>query len=126
MKSAVVSLIFLLVISCGKEKNQQVLPPQKMKDVLWDLVRADFYVSDFIMHDSLKNKKHESQELYNEVFRIHHITKEQVKSSIIYYQSHPEEFKPILDSLAVKSTEPVRFWIRDSTNMRKSVDTVIQ
>ena len=70
-----------------------------MRQVMWDMMRADEYVSHFVMKDSTKRKKDELEKMYDEIFRLHGITQGQFKRSFDYYTSSPELFRPIIDSL---------------------------
>lgn len=70
-----------------------------MRKLMWDLMRADAYVSDFIMKDSTRNPKTESVILYEQVFNIHSTTEENFKKSLAFYQSRPDLLKVITDSL---------------------------
>jgi len=94
-------LLTLLFFSCSeKEKKKNILPENKMREVMWDMVRADQYVSDYLLRDSSRHKKDESVRLYEEIFHIHKISREQFKKSLDYYTSQPDLFRPIIDSLA--------------------------
>jgi len=67
---------------------------------MWDMIRADQYVSDFLLKDSTRKKMNESLKLYKEIFSIHKISEKQFKESLDYYSSRPDLFRPIIDSLA--------------------------
>ena len=101
------SIVFVIVIfSCErKEKQNNVLPEKKMREVMWDMIRADQYVSDFLLRDSSKKKKDESVRLYDEIFRLHQITADEFKKSLAYYSSRPDLMRPIIDSLAARKNE---------------------
>ena len=107
MRSFVVILFLIVFVpSCNnKKKRLAVLPEKQMREVMWDMIRADEYVSDFIMKDSTRNKKNESIKLYDEIFEVHKITREEFKKSLDYYSSRPDLFKPIIDSLAVRKND---------------------
>lgn len=107
-------LLIILIISCAKkEKRPGVLPEKKMRAVMWDLIRADQYLSDYLLKDSAISKNDQSIRLYEEIFQLHHITKDQFKKSLNYYSSQPDLFRPLLDSLAKRTSEfmqpPTRF-----------------
>ncbi len=97
-------LAFILLVSffsCSeKEKRKDILSQNQMEEVMWDLMRADQYVSGFLLKDSTHNKKNESVKLYEEIFFIHKITRDQFKTSFDYYTSRPDLFRPIIDSLS--------------------------
>jgi hypothetical protein len=99
-------LLGFLFFSClQKEKKPNVLPENKMREVMWDMMRADQYVSDLVSKDSSRNKKNESIKLYDEIFHIHKVTRGQFKKSLDYYSSQPDLFQPIIDSLAKRKNE---------------------
>jgi len=96
----------ILIISnfaCIRDNKipKDVIPQNQMRKVMWDLMRADAYVTDFIMKDSSRDKKAESAKLYEKVFDIHFTTRETFKKSLAFYQSRPDLFKAISDSLRV-------------------------
>jgi len=104
-------LLFILFLSCSeKEQKKDILPEKEMREVMWDMMRADQYVAAFLLKDSTRNKKAESIKLYEEIFHIHKITREQFKTSFDYYSSQPDLFRPIIDFLAKRkiTTAPIR------------------
>src|SRR6187431_1102254 len=98
--SLFISLI-ILNFGCVQDKKipKDVLPQNEMRKIMWDLMRADAYVSAFIMKDSTKNQKAESAILYEKIFDIHSTTQETFKKSLVFYQNRPDLFKAISDSL---------------------------
>jgi hypothetical protein len=107
MKHILRFLLFTTILfSCGKkEEKTDVLSQNKMREVMWDMIRADQWVSDLLIKDSSKNKKEESIKLYEEVFHIHRITKDEFKKSLDYYSSRPDLFRPVIDSLAKRKND---------------------
>jgi len=100
-----------LTFGCIQDKKipKDVLPQNEMRKVMWDLMRADAYVSAFIMKDSTKDQKTESAILYEKIFDIHSTTQEAFKKSLAFYQDRPDLFKAISDSLRIderKALEP--------------------
>ncbi len=78
-----------------------VLPQKKMQAILWDMMRADQFLADYVLsRDSTKNRKTESIKLYKQVFAIHHVSKEEFQRSFSFYKSHPALLKVIMDSLS--------------------------
>jgi len=97
------ALTCLLLISCsGSKVPKDVLPPQKMQAVLWDAMLADEMADYYVRKDSL-NALSKHAELYQQVFTIHKISKDDFKKSLRFYESHPDLLKPIFDSLQKKS-----------------------
>ena len=97
-------LLIILIISnfgCIRDNKvpKDVIPQNQMRKIIWDLMRADAYVTDFVMKDSTLDKKAESAKLYEKIFEIHSTTGENFKKSLAFYQSRPDLFKAISDSL---------------------------
>lgn len=111
-------LVIITFFSCSKkESKSDILPEGEMREIMWDMIRADQYVASFLLKDSTRNKKDESVSLYEEIFHIHKITRKQFKTSFDYYSSRPDLFRPIMDSLAKRKVEPTR--IRSNRPVRK-------
>ncbi|HEV8272696.1 MAG TPA: DUF4296 domain-containing protein [Chitinophagaceae bacterium] len=94
-------ILIILTFGCIQDKKipKDILPQNEMRKIMWDLMRADAYVSTFIMKDSTKNQKTESVILYEKIFYIHSTTRENFKKSLAFYESRPDLFKAISDSL---------------------------
>ena len=107
MRTGLLILYASLLLAGCKSKDyipNSVLPQLKMKAVLWDMIRADQYLADFVLNkDSTLNRKTESIQFYQQVFNIHHISKEEFRHSFSFYRSHPALLKIIMDSLSVIS-----------------------
>ena len=102
------SIAFVIILfSCARKHKQEknVLPEKKMREVMWDMIRADQYVSDYLLKDSTKKKKDESVKLYDEIFRLHKTTAGEFKKSLAYYSSRPDLMQPIIDSLSARKND---------------------
>ncbi len=100
MKNFLLIVLICVFISCSNNKVPKgILPKPKMENVLWDLMRADEFVMNYVRKDSTRSKKQESIKLYQQVFQIHKITKEEFEKSFSFYKKHPEILKPLLDTL---------------------------
>lgn len=79
---------------------RDMLSPKKMQEVLWDMMRADIFVNDYVSKkDSAADKKRESIQLYQQILHIHGISKEEFQKSYAFYQTRPVLLKSIMDSL---------------------------
>ena len=92
----------ILILSCRSEKQREgILPEKKMRVVLWDMTRADQFLTDFVFsRDTSINKLDESLKMYNRIFAIHQVTKEEFRQSFQYYREHPDLLKSLLDSVS--------------------------
>lgn len=103
MKPLLFSLISMLIgLGACVNKNKvpgDILSQEKMKLVLFDLARSDQFIADFASKDSTLNKKQESLRLYEEVFALHQIKREDFKKSLDFYRMHPDLLRVVMDSL---------------------------
>lgn len=98
----VLGLIFF--ISCGNNEEMPagILKPDKMQAVLWDVIQAEAFTEQFIKKDSSKDAVKENLKMQQEIFAVHHITKELFYKSYDYYKTNGTELKKILDSIIVQ------------------------
>jgi hypothetical protein len=83
-----------------------ILSPKEMQAVMWDMLRADQFLTSFVFNkDSTLNKTTESIKYYQQVFSIHQISEEEFQKSFSYYKAHPSLFKIIMDSLSKTTTD---------------------
>ena len=139
MRTPLFIICCLLIITGCKNKNRipaGIIPQKKMQAVVWDMMRADQFLTDYVLpKDTSLDKRTERTRLYSQVFAIHQISKEQYEKSFSYYKTHPALFKIIMDSLSHPKSEaptemvkpPIR---RDSfqqpPQMRPQADSVIR
>lgn len=92
--------------SCGghDEIPEGILKPEKMQAVLWDVLKAEAFTSEFIKKDSAKDAVAENFKLQQEVFAIHKISKTDFYDSYDFYKSNTRMFKVILDSIIAKGS----------------------
>ncbi len=107
MKAGLLILFFSFFFAGCKSRNKipkKILPQTKMEAVLFDMIRADKFLTDFVfIKDTSLNKDTSSIKLYQQIFRIHHISKQEFQQSFSFYRSHPDLFKTVLDSLYARS-----------------------
>lgn len=98
--------ILTCIYSCTDKDSipKRVLAPAKMENVLWDMIQAERYSTTFLKRDSTKDNKLETFKLYDEVFQIHKITREQFVESYKFYLSRPDIMKTLLDSLSTMAS----------------------
>jgi hypothetical protein len=97
-------LAAVLLAACTRDSPPRgILPRPEMESVLWDLIQANQYSFTFIAKDSGKvSVKDEDLKLYEEVFELHHTTREKFQESYAWYMKHPELVRNIFDSLLAK------------------------
>ncbi len=105
IRRCIVLFVIITFISCGNKNKMPagILKPDKMQAVLWDVIRANAFTTEFIKKDSLKNAAEENIKLQQQVFAIHHISREDFYKSYEYYKSHSAVMKEIMDSMITQA-----------------------
>lgn len=101
------ALLILLFIACTNKTKipTDVLARDEMEKVMWDMIQADRFSSQFLERDSVikKNIKTETFKLYEKVFQLHKITREEFVHSFKFYLSRPDINKVLFDSLSARA-----------------------
>lgn len=109
MRTFLLILIILFFTMGCKSKNEipdTVLSQKKMQIILWDMMRADQFLTDYVINkDPSLNKTTESLKYYQQIFAIHKISRDEFQHSFSFYKSHPALLKLILDSISTPANE---------------------
>ncbi len=121
-------LFFILTIffsACVRNNKipKGIIAQNEMRELMWDLMRADAYISEFVMKDSSRNQKAESAILYEQIFTIHSTTAEIFKRSLAFYQNRPDLLKAITDSLRSDEKKAQEYRPRDK---KPQIDTAFR
>jgi hypothetical protein len=99
-------LCVLLAVTGCSEKDKipsGVIGKEEMEKILWDMMLADQYAANYIVKDSAKvNVKVETLKLYEEVFRLHKVSRDEFRKSFQFYQERPDITRPMFDSLLAR------------------------
>lgn len=102
----VAGLLCMLLIAGCSEKDKipsNVLDKEQMGAILWDMMQADQYAANYLIKDSAKvNVKMETLKLYEEVFRLHKVTRDEFRKSFQFYQDRPDITRVLFDSLIAR------------------------
>lgn len=97
--------IILLLFSCRNKQTIQsvLLNPDKMQAVLWDIIRADAFTTQYIKYKPAKNEFSENALLQKQIFALHKVRKEDFYYSFDYYKVHSSLMRTMLDSMINKA-----------------------
>jgi len=98
-------LCIVLIAGCSEKDSipSDVMGKEEMGSVLWDMMQADQYATTYLIKDSSKvNVKMETLKLYEEVFRLHKVTREEFRKSFQFYQDHPDITRVLFDTLIAR------------------------
>ena len=96
-------LIVLMMAGIGCSDKDSlpsgILGREDMQNVLWDMIQADQYSTYFAKDSGRINLKLENMRLYDQVFQLHHVSREKFTKSYKYYMANPVLTQALLDSL---------------------------
>jgi Domain of unknown function (DUF4296) len=102
MRAAAVCLL-LLIVSCTNRTHvpKEILQPDSMAVLMREMIIASQYAAQSIMKDSTKKDKiKENQQLMEDIFQLHHITRDEFKKSLSFYEARPDLNKILFDSMS--------------------------
>lgn len=115
----------LLIYSCGDSRPKDVLSFNDMRAVMWDIMRADQFMGDFIFaKDSAANKTAVSAEWYGKVLALHGISQQAFKKSYQYYSAHPKLLKDLMDSVSKQVDTSAAWSPRPADSIRKDIKSI--
>lgn len=95
-----IAFIATFLFACKtKQDNKKILPINSMKLVLWDMLKADEWYNQTTIKDTLHVRLKENFLYYEEVYKVHQINKDQFYNSYKFYETHPDQFKVLIDSV---------------------------
>jgi len=119
----------LMILACSRKEKipADILPPEKMQSVLWDMIGAGEYITTFVVVKDSIDKEFESLKLYEEVLRMHHVTREQFKKSFAWYRNRPQIMKTMVDTLSKRASRlaPPNLKPASDTLLKKKVITTV-
>ncbi len=104
MRILFVLLTVLLLACTNSTVPSDIIPAQKMENILWQLMQSDEYVNIQVAKDSLKKSNTEKMKIYQQVFDLNGTSMSEFKKSYQYYMAHPDITKIMFDSIAAKAT----------------------
>ncbi len=110
-------LLAAILAGCGNKNKipSNIMPREKMDSVLWDMLRAGEFVNGYVLAtDTGAARGSKSVAVYEEVLRVHKITRAQFDESFAWYRAHPDQMKRLLDTLAKRP------YTGDSTGVKRT------
>lgn len=99
MRLLIIPVLIILNACSSSPVPKGILPPQRMQKIVYDLIRIDEFINNFVVKDSTVDMKKKRSILYEQAFRVNNTTRKEFYSSYKYYQQHPSIQKALFDSL---------------------------
>lgn len=94
---------FFCIAACNLPVLGGEMSIDQMKVVMWDMMKADELNNLQATKDTGFAIKKMNFAYYEQVFKLHEISREQFYRSLKYYESHPPQMKILIDSLDLYS-----------------------
>jgi hypothetical protein len=93
----------LLFFSCSRKDAvpQNLIQQKEMQLVVWDILQADELAMQNKLADSSLVLKNESFRLYDQVFALHKVSRDQFFKTYRYYQEHPGLYKTLMNGVKI-------------------------
>lgn len=82
-----------------KEVNKDIIPFNKMKVVMLQLLQVDEYYNRMNMRDSTLRIEQKNVKFYKQVFDLNGVKRADFYATLAYYEARPIEFKVLMDSV---------------------------
>lgn len=100
-------LIILIIAGCTDNTKipPGIIEKPRMEKILWDMMQADRFVASFIMtkEGDSAAKKLQAAELYEQVFRLNKISRDEFLKSYKFYLGRPDITKVMFDSISARA-----------------------
>jgi len=116
--------LFLVLVACSGKNDTppDVLERKKMESLMWDMIQADQYYREYLIRDSVgKDIQQMRYNLYEEVFKIHKISRATFEKSYDYYSNRPKLMKDIFDSLSANGNRKLQDFYKPAITVNDSV-----
>ncbi|MEN9697342.1 MAG: hypothetical protein RLZ56_763 [Bacteroidota bacterium] len=104
MKYLSILLFSLFLFACSSEKKHvSLIPINTMKVVVWQLMQVDELYSRKTLTDSSWKREKKNIQFYQQIFNLNKVDRGQFFDEMKYLQTHPIEFKELMDSVEALS-----------------------
>jgi uncharacterized protein YktB (UPF0637 family) len=99
--------IFLVVFffACSNTSQRNTISKGKMEILLWEQMKLDAYLREFVAIDSTKNLSQINFNLQQNIFKKYEVSNDEFYRSYNYYLTHDDEFKNMIDNIVDKKTK---------------------
>lgn len=92
-------IVCLFVFSCqDKQQPNNRVPFDKMKVVLYQLMKADEYYTRMVSADTAMQLEKKNIQYYKQIFELNKVNRNDFYETLTYLQKRPIEFKELMDS----------------------------
>jgi hypothetical protein len=86
-------------MSCqDKDQPKNMVPFDKMKVILFQLMRADEYYTRTVSADTAMQLERKNIQFYKQIFEMNKVDRNDFFATLTYLQKKPIEFKELMDS----------------------------
>ena len=105
MKHIFFVILSAIFFSCSGKDHvpSDIIKPDKMQKILWDVTRAQVLSAEIARKDSLVNEVAETKVLNEKIFFLYHITENDFNKAYNWYTNHPDVLRSVLDSLSAQN-----------------------
>ena len=92
-------VLCVFILSCQEQDQpKNMVPFDKMKVVLYQLMKADEYYTRKISSDTTMQVERRNIQMYKQIFEMNKVDRNDFYATLTYLQKKPIEFKVLMDS----------------------------
>lgn len=105
MKQSFFTILLIIFFSCSGKDHipSDIMKPDKMQKILWDVARAQALSAEIARKDSAVNEIAETKVLNEKIFSLYNISEKDFNKTYNWYTSHPDILRSVLDSLGAQN-----------------------
>ena len=121
MRRLAILCFSVIVFSCDNNIPNDVLPVEKMQNVMTDILLAEGFAENFELMDTTKKREEWYAQEYSKVMSIHKISQDQFRNSLNFYKKNPDLFKAVVDTVYQRGQRLRDAGYQNLKNLKKPV-----
>ena len=102
-------LALIFIVSCSDRKKipSDVIPPDKMGEIIFSLAEAEEFSYSFIEKKLNVEKNKSLSTEADRVMKVYRVTQDEFRTSYNFYKGRPDLFKVLMDSVSARKQRSV-------------------
>jgi hypothetical protein len=105
MRHGLIVAALLFLLACGRQDDipADVLPGERMGNVLFEITMAEAFLENYVFRDSTVKRDSALRRELETVLQANRISQESFRKSYAWYKQHPAVFRVVVDTMYARS-----------------------
>jgi hypothetical protein len=104
--------IILFFVACADSVPYSILSKKDMEAIMWDQMKLDAYLREYIATDSTKIFKVEEEKLQQKIFAFHKIDRATFLKSYNYYVANDKAYQEIINNILQQKNKDNQYYFQ--------------